>query len=93
MVPVREYEEAKKQITQFDWNGKEFSVEISHPAVAEVELHPQEGDVIRLNVYEEELIIKGKFCKITILKVFFFFFFFVRIFITILISLLATVCS
>lgn len=58
MVPVREYEEAKKQITQFDWNGKEFSVEISHPAVAEVELQPQEGDVIRLNVYEEELIIK-----------------------------------
>lgn len=60
MVPVREYEESKKQITQFDWNGKEFSVNIPDDSVAEVELYPQESETILLDIYGEELIIHGR---------------------------------
>ena len=58
MVPVREYEASKKQISQFDWSGKEFSVNVSEPAVAEVELYPQGSEKITVNVYGEELTIR-----------------------------------
>lgn len=57
MLPVREYENTKKKIADFNWDGSEFAVSVPAPAVAEVELHPQGTERILVEVYGQELTI------------------------------------
>ena len=60
MLPVREYEETKEKITEFNWNDGEFSVEIREDAVAEVELYPQAEGTFTVCIYGQELTIGSR---------------------------------
>lgn len=54
-LPVREYEETKRQIADFDWDGSSFAVSVQEPAVVEVELHPMHTEKITVNIFGQEL--------------------------------------
>ena len=56
-----EYEVSKNHITKFDWDGNEFSVSVPKPTVIEVELYPEDVGEIKVSIFGEVVIVKGKF--------------------------------
>lgn len=59
MLPVREYEDSKKQIAGFVCDGEEVSISVQEPAVIEVEIQPRNMAKTEVTVYGEKILMEN----------------------------------